>query len=331
MKNPPLTSLPHVQARARSLLLATTVLWGTTFPILRGLQLAQHRHGSPLTDPQLAAADTAIRFGLAGFVLLAFYGKHLFSVTGREWSQAGGLALFAGLGLFLQTLGLAWTDASISAFLTQFYVPIIPLVVALRTRQWPSGRIIIACAMVLVGAAILSPGLLRHFILGPGEFVTLVGSIFFAGQIMWVERPIYAENRSGLVTLLMFTLIACLFGAAYAVMGGTRQPQPGLFQRPSTVELILALVLFCTVLSFLTMNTWQRFISSTEAGLIYSLEPVIATVLAAFLPGFISRFAGVDYPNETLHWSLLLGGSMIVAATILSATEHRQPPPKMKT
>jgi drug/metabolite transporter (DMT)-like permease len=91
------------------------------------------------------------------------------------------------------------------------------------------------------------------------------------------------------------------------------------------VELILGLVFFCTVLTFLTMNKWQRFISATEAGLIYCLEPVIATILAAFLPGLISRLAGVDYPNETLHWSLLAGGSLVVGATILSATEDRPP------
>jgi drug/metabolite transporter (DMT)-like permease len=123
----------------------------------------------------------------------------------------------------------------------------------------------------------------------------------------------------------MFTLIACLFGGLYAVLGGASQPAADLFQRPSTVELILGLVFFCTVLTFLTMNKWQRFISATEAGLIYCLEPVIATILAAFLPGLISRLAGVDYPNETLHWSLLAGGSLVVGATILSATEDRPP------
>jgi drug/metabolite transporter (DMT)-like permease len=196
MKNPPTHALPS-QGRARALLVGMTVLWGTTFPVIRGLQLAQHRHGSRLSDEQLAAADTAVRFGLAAIVLLLFFGRQLFSITRREWSQASGLALFAGLGLYLQTLGLAWTDASISAFLTQFYILLIPLFMAWRYRRRPSNRIITACLMVLAGTALLSPGLLRHFILGPGELITLLSSVFFAAQIIWVERPVYAQNRSG--------------------------------------------------------------------------------------------------------------------------------------
>ena len=87
--------------------------------------------------------------------------------------------------------------------------------------------------------------------------------------------------------------------------------------------LTLALVLLCTVFNFLIMNAWQRCVSATEAGLIYCIEPVIATILSAFLPGWISRAASITYTNETLTWSLLVGGVMIVSATVLVATERR--------
>ena len=307
------------------LLTGTTILWGASFPLLRGLQLAQHERVSHLSDSQLTCVDTAVRFGLAAGVLLFIYGRQLLSITAREWSQASGLAFFAGVGLYLQTLGLAWTDASISAFLTQLYALLVPLFVALRYRRWPSGRIVAACFMVLAGGSILSPGLLRHFILGPGELVTMIGSLFFAAQILWVERPVYAQNRSGVVTLLMFTLISLIFVVTYSATGGTAHAALRVFNRAATIELILGLVFFCTVLSFLTMNAWQRFISATEAGLIYCLEPVIATILSAFLPGCLSLLAGIHYPNESLHWTLLAGGSLIIAATILSATEPRRP------
>ena len=74
------------------------------------------------------------------------------------------------------------------------------------------------------------------------------------------------------------------------------------------------------------MNRWQRWVSATEAGLIYCLEPVVATVLCAFLPGVISRLAGVAYANEALGWNLLAGGALIIGATVLVATERRQLP-----
>lgn len=313
-----------VRARqARALLIGTTVLWGLSFPLLRGLQLAQRAAAPDVPESVVACANMAMRFGVAAIFLLPLYGRDLFRATGREWSQATGLALFASVGLYLQTLGLAWTDASVSAFLTQLYTLIVPMIVAVRDRRFPSGRVIAACALVLAGAALLSPGLMTHLTLGSGELVILLSSVFLAGQIVWVERPVYADNRPGLVTLIMFAIMAGLFGAGLLGSGGSPRVAQRLFGTPALQELALALVLFCTAFNFLIMNAWQRRISATEAGLIYCLEPVIATVLSSFLPGCISYLAGISYPNETLPWTLLAGGVMIVTSAVLVATERR--------
>ena len=309
--------------QARVLLVGTTILWGLSFPLLRGLELAQRAGAPHVSDSALACADVGMRFGVAALFLLPIYGPGLGRITRREWSQAIGLTVFAGIGTCLQTLGLAWTDASVAAFLTQLYTLIVPLIVAVRDRRFPSLRVIVACAAVLTGAALLSPGLLRHFILGPGEFVIIFSTVFLAAQIVWVERPIYAENRPGVVTLIMFLALGAIFACGYFTTGGTVHAATQLFGTPALGMLALALVLLCTVTNFLIMNAWQRRVSATEAGLIYCIEPVIAALLSGFLPGWLSRFAGIDYTNETLTWTLLVGGALIVGATVLVATERR--------
>jgi drug/metabolite transporter (DMT)-like permease len=309
--------------RARLLLISATLFWGLTFPLVRGFQLAQLAHVPQVKAPALACADVALRFGAAALVLLPLCLGDLRRVTRREWIQAIGLALLAGIGLYLQTLGLAWADASVVGFLTQLYTLIVPLIVALRDCRPPSRRVVVACLMVLAGAALLSPNFLRHFSLGPGEVVTILSTGFFAGQIVWVERPIFAENRSVLVTMLMFGLMAVMYGAGYAGQGGSVATLGALFAPPGVWQMFLMLLFPCTIFTFLVMNTWQRWVSATEAGLIYCIEPVIAAILSAFLPGWISRYAGVDYANEPLRWTLLLGGAMIVGATVLVATEKR--------
>jgi drug/metabolite transporter (DMT)-like permease len=323
-RNPPAPSTPAAPVgRARALLFGATLLWGASFPLMRGLELAQQVRAPHLPDRALAGADMAVRFGIAALFLLPFYARRLGTITAREWSQGLGLGLFAGAGLYLQTLGLAWTDASISAFLTQFYSLLVPLIVAFRDRRVPGPRVLIACALVLAGVSLLSPGLLTHFILGPGEILILISTAFFAGQILWVERPVYVQNRPGLVTLIMFSLLALMFLAGYPLLGGTAPDAARLFDHVPLLVLMLALVLFCTVLNFFIMNAWQRHVSATEAGLIYCLEPVIATALSAFLPGWMSQLAGIDYPNETLRWGLFAGGALILTATILVATQRR--------
>jgi drug/metabolite transporter (DMT)-like permease len=310
--------------QARVLLVGATILWGVSFPLMRGLELAQRDHAPHVPDSTLAGADVAMRFGLAALLLLPFYGRGLLNVTRREWSQAGGLALFSGIGLYLQTLGLAWTDASIAAFLTQLYTLIVPLIVALRDRRFPGPRVIVACLLVLIGVALLSPGILAHFFPGPGEIVIMVSTVFLAAQIVWVERPAFAENRSGLVTLVMFLALTAMFTFAYAAGGGTKHDLVQLFGTPALAILSLLLVLLCTLFNFFIMNAWQRYVTATEAGLIYCLEPVIAAILCSFLPGWLSRLTGISYANETLTWTLFIGGFLIVAAAVLVATQPRE-------
>ncbi len=143
--------------RARLLLIGATLFWGLTFPLVRGFELAQLAHVPGIPAPMLVSVDVAMRFGLAALVLLPLCLRHLLNITRREWIQATGLAFLAGIGLYLQTLGLAWADASVVGFLTQLYTLIVPLIVALRDRRWPTVRVVGACVLVLNGAALLSP------------------------------------------------------------------------------------------------------------------------------------------------------------------------------
>jgi drug/metabolite transporter (DMT)-like permease len=76
-------------------------------------------------------------------------------------------------------------------------------------------------------------------------------------------------------------------------------------------------VLLCTLGGFLLMNRWQRHVAATEAGLIYCAEPVFASVMVLFLPGWFSCWTGLNYPNEQLTARLLIGGGLITAATAL--------------
>jgi len=81
--------------------------------------------------------------------------------------------------------------------------------------------------------------------------------------------------------------------------------------------LIGALTVFCTLGAFTLMNVWQPKITATEAGLIYCGEPVFAAAMALILPGLISRWGGIDYPNEQATLNLLVGGGLITAANVL--------------
>ena len=74
--------------------------------------------------------------------------------TGREWRQgllAGG---FVSGGMLLQTDGLAYTEASVSAFLTSVLLRRAPGFCRLRARAWPHWRVLVSTVAVLAGVAL---------------------------------------------------------------------------------------------------------------------------------------------------------------------------------
>ena len=85
----------------------------------------------------------------------------------------------------------------------------------------------------------------------------------------------------------------------------------------SIVGAIGALTVLCTVITFTMMNHWQRHVEATEAGLIYCAEPVFASLMALFVPGWLAVVSGLAYANEGLSMRLLIGGGLITLANVV--------------
>jgi drug/metabolite transporter (DMT)-like permease len=88
------------------------------------------------------------------------------------------------------------------------------------------------------------------------------------------------------------------------------------------------LVVFCTLMAYVMMNRWQKFVTATEAGLIYCIEPVIASFLSLSLPAVFSTWADIHYANEQLTGRLFVGGGLITAANLLLQSRWLEPKPK---
>lgn len=307
------------------MLLLANLYWGLSFPLIKAIILA-HQQVVPASSTWFITAYTiAPRFLLASAVLIMVLWRIRRSITRLEIRQGLLLGLTAGGGMLLQNDGLQFTSASVSAFLTQFYAIMIPVVVAVRLRRWPSGVVLLCGTLVLAGVSILGRFDFHTLRLGRGEVETLLSSIFFMAQIFLLERKEFAANRALPVSLGMFATEAIIFSAmAY----GTAPHAVDLLRPWASgpwLAFTVMLTLFCTLGSFILMNTWQPKITATEAGLIYCVEPVFASLMALFLPAWFSAWAGFEYANEQLTWHLLLGGGLVTLANVLI---QLKPPPK---
>lgn len=299
------------------MLLLANLLWGLSFPLIKAMVQA-HQLAVPASGTWFITAYTvAPRFLIATLVLLVLLRSKLRAFTGLEIKQGVLIGVTAGAGMLFQNDGLQFTSASVSAFLTQFYAIMIPTWLALRSRRRPPAIVLAAGVLVLTGVAILGRFDFQAMRLGRGELETLLSSVFFMMQILLLDSKSYAANRALPVTLVMFTVQAVLF----CTMAALTAPSAGSLLLPWTsgawLTFTLMLTLFCTLGAYILMNRFQPRISATEAGLIYCIEPLFASVLALFLPALFSRWGGFDYPNEHLTWHLLVGGGLITAANVL--------------
>ena len=124
----------------------------------------------------------------------------------------------------------------------------------------------------------------------------LGASVFFAGQILWLERPAYARNRTAHATLVMFATLAAAMGPVACARGraGGDFLVAAAGSPVVAMSLLLVLTLGCTLVTFTLMNHWQRHLAATEAGLIYCAEPVWTSLAALVLPAWLAAWAGVS-------------------------------------
>lgn len=317
--SPAMPADPHHPQRTQALLmlLVANFLWGLSFPLIKTILLL-HQKLLPEAGPWFSAIYTvAPRFVLAVAVMLLLKPRVWRGVTRGELKQGVVIGLFAAVGMLFQNDGLQFTAASTSAFLTQLYAILIPVYLAIRARRSPGLVVWVSSALVLAGVAILGKFDWRELHLGRGEWETLLCSVFFMGQILWLDKKEFVANRAYELTFVIFVTEALFF----SVLAGATAPDLAALVTPWTspawLGLTGSLTLLCTLTSFGIMNAWQPKITATEAGLIYCVEPVFGSVMALFLPAIFSAWAGINYGNEVATWTLLVGGGLITAANVL--------------
>jgi drug/metabolite transporter (DMT)-like permease len=199
-----------IRLKALRMLMVASAFWGLSFPTTKALALSQDAQLAGGSSWFMASLCVVYRFAIATLVLLVLSVRSGTRFTRLEAEQGLGLGLFGGVGILLQIDGMAYTSASSSAFLTQCYCMWIPLWVAWRGNSRPPARVLVSCALVMVGVAVLADLNWNQARLGRGELETIVASMVFTGQILWLERPRYAGNDVGHFSVVMFLVMAAV-------------------------------------------------------------------------------------------------------------------------
>lgn len=272
---------------AELILVLATIIWGGTFVATRaGLD-----HVSPLLI-------IAIRF-LASFLIV---GPAL-ALSGRRWWRHFRLGALLGLvlagGYMLQTVGLQFTTASRSAFLTYLFAILIPPLQRVIGRRRLSAGNLIGLGVVIVGTALMThPWDTAGW--NDGDLITLAGAVCFALFIVLIDR--FGQDAPAVDLVPTQFLVAGAVSLAAALVFEPIR----LAVNPASILTIGYLTLLGTVGALGLQTVFQVYSTPVRATTIYALEPVFAAIFGIALIG--ERIGALE----------LAGGAIILVGVLLS-------------
>jgi drug/metabolite transporter (DMT)-like permease len=286
--------------RADLALVVVTAIWGCTFLLVKSAL----DNASPILF-------LALRFALATAVLGIVYRERLVR-GGMVPGFIAGIFLFGGYAF--QTVGLQFTTASKSAFLTSMLTPLVPLAAALVYWRGPRPRELAGIVVASLGMALMTvPADFSR--INRGDFLSFLCAVSFAGQVVAVSYFAGKGNFETLAFVQMLTASVLSFASFWWL------ETPKLIWEQQVVVALLATGILASALAFSVQAWAQQYTSVNRAAVIYTLEPVFAWLTSWWLAN--EQFT----PKAGLGAGLILFGVLIVELKLAAlkrgpAVEH---------
>jgi drug/metabolite transporter (DMT)-like permease len=252
------------QLKADLSLLAVTVVWGASFPIM-----------SIAFKSVPPYSFIAMRYILSALILGIVFIKR-FKGFNREMLKPGiliGLAL--GVGCILQAVGLVYTTPSKSGFITGLNVVFVPIFIALLYKTLPDFKTNIGVVLSVSGLALMS--ISGGMGINIGDFLTLLSAVAFAVQIILVDR--FSKNSDlAILTTIEFLTVGLLSTVPAVFVEGFNMDL-NLF----AVGAVIFTAIFCTIFAYGLQNVAQAYTTPTHTAIIFLAEPVFSAIFSVFI------------------------------------------------
>ena len=191
----------------------------------------------------------------------------------------GGLVcgFFIFMGTSLQQIGLQYTTAGKTGFITSFYILIIPFLTILKHKidllTWVS--IIIG----FIGLYLLAIPSLNDFTINKGDFIVFLGSFCWAGHILIID---YYSKKVNPVELsfLQFVVLTILSGICALLFENETATMNNIFLSWKSIAYA---GLLSSGIAYTLQMVGQKYTNPVVASLILSLEAVFAALAGYFM------------------------------------------------
>ena len=262
-----------------------SAIWGCTFVVIkRALEDI-----SPLLF-------ILIRFAAAALLMRLAVPRGAISRSALAGGAVTGMLLFAGF--VTQTVGIQFTSAARSAFITGMYLVFTPLLAVLIRKRWPSMDAMLGVALATTGLFLLTRPGESGGGFGLGESLTLVCALAFAGHLLAVDHYTRLFDKSAIAFLQVLTVALLAAPSAFFL------ETPRLVATPRLAGALIVTSLLATALAFYILNRVQSWSTPTREAIIFAAEPVFAAFTSWIVEG------------ESLTPAALSGAALILAGML---------------
>ncbi len=260
------------QLRADMLLVLVTLCWGVSYYLM----------DVSLTDMGPFTLN-AYRF-LGAFVIGGLLSLRKLKGVNKQTLKysllIGSVLVFVYIGA---TFGVKYTTLSNSGFLCALTVIFVPIIEILVLRKKPQKKIIFAVTMSLIGIMMLT--LKDDFSINManlrGDLLCILGATAYAIDLILTEKAVSHEE----VDAFQLGVFQLGVTGVYMLAMSFIFEQPHLPTTPMIWGSVIFLSIFCTGVAFIVQAIAQQYTTAAHVGIIFTLEPVFAAVVAYFFAG----------------------------------------------
>lgn len=276
------------QTKADLALTLITIGWGSSF-ILSKIVISQMPTFNFL----------AIRFFIATLICGIIFYKKILKVDKYTIKMGSLLGVLLFLHYATQTVGLEYTTASKSAFITAVNVILVPIFSACVLKNIPNKSSIVGAVVALIGMGLLSFSTGNgDMSINIGDVYTLISAVIFAVYVIAVGK--YTTKLDSITFAIVQITVVGILSFIMSILTET----PTLPSSKEAWVSIIILSVVCTSAAYIVQNVAQRFTSPTHTALIYTGEPVYAAIF------------GYLFFKEVLNTQGTIGAVLIVGAVL---------------
>ena len=282
-------------------ILFVTVIWGFAFVVVKNS-----------LDAVPPLYMMAFRFSIAALMLSLVFCRRFASLTKAAVIHGTGIGIALFLAYAFQTIGCKYTTAGKNAFLTTFYVILVPFINWALVKNKPDFYSLFAAVLSITGIGLLS--LRGDLTMNIGDVLTLICGFCYALQIVFIAR--YSQNDDPVMLAVLQIIVSAVLSWIAAPLFEGPFPLAAV-KDTGVIGSMLYLGLLSTMVAFLLQNVCQKYTPPSTASILMSFEAVFGMLFSVIFlhePLSLRGFAGC----------LLMFVAVIVSETKLSFLRPRK-------